>query len=220
MRKALVILLCLVMMYGVAACTYNAYMNHEEEFELSEIGYRNSMISGKRYTVQVRSKVFGRPISGYDYEIEDGILYFTVLYRSSGEDLMEIYKDEYVKIEIKAEEEFDYVYYRSRAKDTELTAEQYLKSNEISFKDLSLDADGVFSGKFRCELEGKKLYNFTQKVEDGNLYITLTCSNKNSMDLDSEGYGSISVETKSDINKVYFRNGSDLLVLLDSQTLD
>jgi hypothetical protein len=221
MRKALVIFLCFLAMYGVGACTYSSYMNHQEELELAEIGYRNSTIIGNRYTVQVRSKVYGRPISGYEYEIEDRKLYLTVFYRSSGNDLMEIYKDEYVKIDFKTEEEFDYVYYRDKNKDSELTAEQYLKIGQFSYKDLSLSADGVFNGKFRCDLEGKNFYQFTQKVEDdGNLYITLSCSNKNSMQLDSEGYGSVEAITNRDVNKVYFRNGNELLLLVDKSAFD
>lgn len=215
MRKALVVLLSFLIMYGVGACTYNAYTNHEEELEIGEIGYRNSIIMNKRYTVQVRSKVYGRPISGYEYELEDGNLYLTVLYRSSGEELMEIYKDEYVKIDIRTEEDINYVFYRDKNKDSELTCEEYLNISEFSYKDLNLSEDGVFTGKFRCNLEGKKFYQFTQKVEDGNLYITLTCSNKKSMDLDSEGYGAVKVVANRDVNKVYFRYDNELLLLIE-----
>ena len=221
MRKALIVLLSFLVMFGVGACTYNAYMTTERALDLAHIGYRNSTVNGNNYSVQVRSKVFGRPISGFDYDMEDGRLFFTVYYRASQEDLMEIYKDEYVKIDIKADEPIDEVYYRFKGKETALSFEQYLKADEVEFKNLSLDVDGVFKGTFRSTVDGKKLYKYTQKVEDDNLYISFSCSAKNAIDgIDEQGFATIEIDTKRDINAVYIRRGNSTVLLIDKQSLN
>lgn len=222
MRKALVVLLSFLVMLGFGACTYNAYMTKERPMQFSHIGYRNSTINGKTYSVQVRSKVMGRPISGYDYKVKDGTLYLTVLYRPSGENLMEIYKDEgdfkkYVKINITADEEIKKVYYRFNGKgnDSAISYEIYLNSSELEYKNLSLDANGVFKGTFRCDLDGAKLLKYTDKIEGNNLYLTFTgTTGKNVMaGLNEEGYASIEINTQRNIQNVYLRNGNELVLL-------
>ncbi len=222
LRRALAILLSFLLMWGICAATYNAYMNGERKMEIGQLISRNkTLTSDGEFTAQYRCEFHGKSISSYTYEVEDNKLYITIYARSSEKDILEKDKDGYAQIKINAGQPVETVYYRyNRTAKTELTYKQKLKSDGFTYIDASLDANGTFTGRFRSTLPEKHMSSFTYKVEGDIMYLTLYASKKNAMEKDSEGYSLVKVESKKKISKVYFRYDSEKILLADKQKLD
>ncbi len=220
-RRALAILLSFLLMYGIGIATYNAYMNGERKMEIGQLLSRNkTLTSDGDFTAEYRCEFHGKNLSSYTYEVEDNKLYITLYARSSEKDILEKDKDGYSKISISTGQNIETVYYRYNTAKTELTYKQKLKSNGFTYSDATLDANGTFTGRFRCVLPDKHMSSFTYKVEGENMYLTLYASKKNAMEKDDEGYSLVKVESKKKISKVYFRYDSEKILLADKQTLD
>ncbi len=216
MRRALVILISFLIMFGVGALTYNAYMNHEQKMEIGQLVSRNkTLTSDGKFTAQYRCELHGKQLSSYTYEVENGDLYITLYASSSERNLLEQDKDGYSDIEITTGQKIRTVYYRYKDKTTELTYKQSLRQNGFTYRDCALDENGKFTGKFRCELTDKYMSSFTYKVEGDEMYITLYASKKNAMEKDEDGYALVEIDSKKNINKVYFRYNNEKLLLAE-----
>ena len=216
MRRALVILISFLIMFGIGALTYNAYMNHQQKMEIGQLVSRNkTLTSDGKFTAQYRCELHGKQVSSYTYEVEDNNLYITVYASSSEKNVMEQDKDGYADIEISTGKKIETVYYRYRDKTTELTYKQKLNKSGFTYRDCALDKDGKFTGKFRCELPEKDMSSFTYKVEGDEMYITLYASKKNAMEKDEDGYALVEIDPKKTIKKVYFRYNNEKVLLAE-----
>ncbi|MBO5869122.1 MAG: hypothetical protein J6Q89_00080 [Clostridia bacterium] len=98
---------------------YNNHVGKLDRDEVTDIELKiddDGTFSGK-----FRSEVKGKRITGIDYEVEDGNVYITILATSGTKHALTINEDGYAAVQIKDLTDVKKFYYRSSAKDEELT---------------------------------------------------------------------------------------------------
>ena len=120
---------------------------------------------------------------------------------------MDLDDDGYGEIEIVTNKAINKVYFRNNSDVLLLIDKQTLGYEQVTAKNLTLSGEGKFSGKFSCNLSGKQIASFGHVVKDGNLYITLYGKGVNSlgMETDSDGFVTVDIDAGTKINKVYYR---------------
>ena len=118
MKYAVYILLALIIGFGIASGTYIAYCYHVEPLESDELVCDDLTIdSNGNFSGKFRSDDRSRKISGFEYEIEDGKLYITVLVTAGNKRVMECDIDGYATLNIEGLEGIKKVYQRTPKKD-------------------------------------------------------------------------------------------------------
>ncbi len=118
MKYAVYILLALIIGFGIASGTYIAYCYHVEPFDSDELVCDDLTIdSDGNFSGKFRSNDKSRKISGFEYEIEDGKLYITVLVTAGNKRVMECDIDGYATFNIEGLEGVKKVYQRTPKKD-------------------------------------------------------------------------------------------------------
>ncbi len=114
MRRAILIVSALLMVFCVAAVTYSAYLNSEEELLYDDIKSRSiSLSAGGYFEGEFASDVKGKELCGYDYEINGKTLYITVLATAGTKrELLPTNDAGYCKIRINVGTKVEKIYYR------------------------------------------------------------------------------------------------------------
>ena len=123
MKYAVYILLALIIGFGIASGTYIAYCYHVEPLDSNELEYEELTIdSDGNFSGKFRSEDKSRKISGFEYEIEDGKLYITVLVTAGNKKVTETDENGYATLTIEGLEGIKKVYQRTPKKDYPLSA--------------------------------------------------------------------------------------------------
>lgn len=113
MRRALLIILSLLFMFGVGAATFTLYNNHQQELTDDEIVSKEKYLTSDGYFQgKFLCELDGKTICDYKYEIADGSLYLTLYATASGKGSLPADEDGYCDISIYVGADIEKVYYR------------------------------------------------------------------------------------------------------------
>ena len=112
MKKALFIIISLLLMFGISALTFLLYVNNDEMLEFDEIVINDKqLVSGNQFSAQFKCELKGKILSKYDYYIEDDTVYLTLYANAAGKTDFVLDSDGYTKIIIVSDSEIKKVVY-------------------------------------------------------------------------------------------------------------
>ncbi|MBQ1206515.1 MAG: hypothetical protein IIW39_00935 [Clostridia bacterium] len=110
MRRAIIFLILLALMCGIAFFIYSAYTNHESIADFTNIHSNSRVLAGDTFSGKFRYDSESLKIKGYEYEVIEDDLYITIYVGTAG-DFAETDEDGYITVEISGLPEIDKVYY-------------------------------------------------------------------------------------------------------------
>ncbi len=112
MKKALFIIISLLLMLCIAALTFSLYTNHDETLKFDEIIIKDKkLVSGNQFSAKFKCELKGKILSKYDYYIEDNIVYLTLYANAAGKTEFVLDDDGYTKIIVVSDSEIKKVVY-------------------------------------------------------------------------------------------------------------
>lgn len=124
MRRAVLAVILIALGAGIAFAVYAAYNYSEEVLEFDEISKKQLTIdSDGNFVAEFSCEKEGRRICGYEYELEGGNLYITLLATPGEKEAFEVDAEGYVKIIIECPTGVEKFYYRAGDKDSPLNVD-------------------------------------------------------------------------------------------------
>ena len=124
MRRAVIFLILLAIMSGIAFATYLAYSNHQQIAELNDLNSNSRRIDKNgNFSGRFKHVEDNFYITDFSYEVIDDDLYISI-YVAAGVDHLETDEEGYTLIEIKGLPKIDKVYYSNGDAKTVLTADR------------------------------------------------------------------------------------------------
>lgn len=124
MRRAIIFLILLVLMCGIAFFIYYSYSNHEQIADLNDMQSRSRVIENGTFSGQFKHNTDSIKIKRFSYEIIEDDLYISI-YIGSGGEFMETDEDGYVTVEIGDLPEIDKIYYDNGDAATVMPTSRY-----------------------------------------------------------------------------------------------
>ena len=134
MRRIIIMLVAFLVAFGVAAGTYHAYNYHDEKLEYTEITSRNHFLTEDgEYIGLYKCNLEGKHVSGYDFEIEDNILYITILANAGDAPNLAKEGEEFAVIQFDVgDAKIEKIYYRYGSHEN-LLKHRKIKTSEEAF---------------------------------------------------------------------------------------
>ena len=127
MRRAIIFLILLAIMFGIAFAVYSAYSNHVEIADFNELTSNSRKLdSNGNYFARFKYNKEGYYIKSFEYDVVDDDLYITIFVsvgKNDNED--EVDEDGYTIIEISGlPDNIDKVYYKNEDKKSVLPTDR------------------------------------------------------------------------------------------------
>ncbi|MBR5285906.1 MAG: hypothetical protein IKU30_03320 [Clostridia bacterium] len=124
MRRAIIFLVLLALMCGIAFAIYSAYSNHDEISDLIDLSSKARKIDENgTFTGKFKPTSEILKIKRFSYKVIEDDLYISIYVGSAG-DFMETDDEGYVTVEIKDLPDIDKIYYDNGEDKSVLTADR------------------------------------------------------------------------------------------------
>lgn len=122
MKRALIIVGALLVGLCIVLGVAYAYEHDEEEVAFEDLSTKSRYInSAGEFVGTFTTDLDGRSLSGFDYEIEDGILYITAYQTAGTAEAMKADKNGYVELRIPNCKNVKAVYYVADGEENKMT---------------------------------------------------------------------------------------------------
>ena len=106
LRRVILIVLSLAVMFAVAAVTNALYRNHDEVISIEDMDSKEKVLSSDgTFTGKFRCELPAKYLSDYKYEVEDNNLYITFYAATNEERCLPVDEDGYAEISIETGED-------------------------------------------------------------------------------------------------------------------
>ncbi len=121
MKRAIVIAICFVVVFGVMGGVFLAYTYHKEAVEYDDLITKFSYVDNKGvFRGEFSTERSGMLLCDYDYEIKGSTLYIT-LYQTAGErNTLKLDENDYARIEIPDCKGVKKLYYRCNGEEDKI----------------------------------------------------------------------------------------------------
>ena len=123
MRRAIIFLILLVLMCGIAFGIYSAYNNHDEIIDLVDLSSKARRIENGTFTGKFKPTSGEMKIKSFSYAVIKGELYISIYVAKAG-DFLETDDEGYVTVTIDDLPEIDKIYYYNGENKTVLSADR------------------------------------------------------------------------------------------------